>query len=278
MLTTLLILFLVTIAVTAGVLLAAHGLALSRAHDGRWALPPALGAGYASGHALIRGWPTIPVPESMDWLIYLALTAGLTGIVIGAVERPWRPACRLVGMVGLATLAVGLLLGRSSLPVVWLAAGVVGWVAAWANVAALAGRLGSGVAPPLILVAAGSAVVLAFSGTVILAALEGVAAVAVASAWAVGRFERGLIWDRGAVGVAVMVVAGLLTVGLVYGEVPIVSVLLLAVAPAAAWVDRLAFISKLDWRWRGLIRALAVGSVVGAAIVVAARVSPDGPY
>jgi hypothetical protein len=272
-----------TIAVTAGVLLAVHTLPLSRLRDGRWALPLALGVGYATGHALMRGWPPLPPLEAMDWLVYLALAAGLGGGFVTAAEPPWRPVSRWSGRVVLSALSLGVLLGPvvgadGAVSLTVLALFELIWVASWTIAAAQADRLGPEVAPSLVLIAAGAALVLGLSGSVMLAALGGVAAAALGSAWAVGRLVPGLIWNRGAVGVAVTVVAGLLTVGLVYVEVPLVCALLLVAAPAAMWVDRPAAMSRLSTRSRSLLRVSAVGLVTAVAVAVAAWFSPSAPY
>jgi hypothetical protein len=263
LLTTLLARLVVSAAVTAAVTLAGRR---------RGASSPALAlaTGYAVGHALIRGWgwrPGLPL-DAFDWLPYLALAAGAAG----ASASAWRlgPVWAWVGRVGLTGLSVERLLAPIG-PASMAFAALV-WLAAWWNLAALAERRGPRVAPPLLIVAAGAAVVLGLSGSLVLAALAFVVVASLASAWGVGRSSRGAAaaWGRGAVGVVVVEVAGLLTAGLVYSEVPPTCAALLALAPAAGWVDRPGS------RWRGLATVAATAACAAAAVGLAAGSSPPG--
>lgn len=284
MLTTLLIHLGVAVAVTVGLLLAAQ--ALARNGEAYWALPPALGVGYSAGHALVRGWEWPPPrpAEAVEWLAYLALLTGAVGVVVAAFEIPGRSLASHLGRLCMAGVSVAALTtpvftalyGRWG--VFWQVVVLAGWLACWGNVAALADVLGSGVAVVLTIVGAGAALVLGYSGSLVLSLLATVLVVTLSAAWVVGRLHGSLVWGRGAVGVPVVVIAGLLTVGLVYGDVPVASGLMLVAATAAGWVGRFLPPSLREdgWQWA----AVLAGSLAAAALAVllAARAAPAGGF
>lgn len=270
----------VAVSVTVGVLLIAQMVPASR--HGRGALALALGLGYAFGQLLFRGLALPPV-EAVDRVFYLAAAVA----VAGAIGESWvataGPCWCWLGRFCVTAVALWFLLG----PLVggsWtqqesaVRLGMLGvvWLLAWGNASALAERLGPDLGLPLVMVAIGVVVVNGLSGSIVLATL-GIAAVAVlATGWVVGGTGPTISWDNAAVGVVVMVLGGLLTVGLFYGEVPPLSALLLAVAPAGAWADRLIpagrrSSSAMLWK---VCRCAAVLTLLAVAVGAAVWASP----
>jgi hypothetical protein len=284
MITTLLIHLGVSVAVTVGVLLAALG--LSRSESCRWALPLALAFGYVAGHALIRGWEwPPPAPrESVEWIAYLAILAGSAGVLFVLSDIPDLLILTIVGRFLLTNVCLCAMFDKifqrwygrrwGLLVAVLMAI----WLAAWENASALAKLFGPLVALLLAVDAIGSAVVFWFSGSASLAALALVVATTVLAALSVGLFQRGLKWDRRMVGVPVVTLAGLITVGVVYSEVPLASALILAAAPAAGWIEKFLPREHMAAVWRWVVVLGTTTALVGVAIALAALAAPAGSF
>lgn len=269
-----------------GVGLAALVAALELWIGGRRGCALALGTGYALGHAAVRGWlgaspVPIPVPpvDVIDWLPWLALAAGFWGL-IEASSRRWR--WRWLGRLVLTGAVLGLVLGPLarngwSWPV--LAARLVGlgvgvlWV--WGLLDARDERLAGGaLLTVLAMVAGGSSLALALSGSLVLGELAGVlTAAVVALRFGLGR-DPGSTAARGLMAVVVVVLAGLLLAGRFYSETPTSAALVLAVAPLAAWIDRPGPLSRPSaWFWP-LVRVAVVGLLIGFAMARAVATVP----
>jgi hypothetical protein len=267
-----------------GVGLAALVAALVLWIGGRRGCALALGMGYALGHAAVRGWlgvapVPIPVPpvDVIDWLPWLALAAGCWGLIEGNSRR-WRWLGRLV----LTGAVLGLVLGPlarngGSWPVlaarwVGLGAGVL-WV--WGLLDARDERLAGGsLLTVLAMVAGGSSLTLALSGSLVLGELAGVlTAAVVALRFGLGR-DPGSTAARGLMAVVVVVLAGLLLAGRFYSETPTSAALVLAVAPLAAWIDRPGPLGRPSaWLWP-LVRVGVVVLLIGFAIARAVAAVP----
>ncbi|MEO6811680.1 MAG: hypothetical protein ABI353_21420 [Isosphaeraceae bacterium] len=244
--------------------------------------PLALGFGYALGHAAVRGWfgaVRMPVPpiDAIDWLAWLALAATLWGLIelCGSISR----SARWLGRLVLTVAVLGLLLGplaRNVWPwpilTVRLIGPGAGVLVVWGLLDALGERLAGGsLTTVLALVAGGSSVVLVLTGSLVLGELAGVltAAVVVSRFGSIG--DSGPPSTRGLVAVVVVMLAGLLLAGRFYSETPTSAAVLLAVAPLAAWIDRLC---RLPAWTRALVRVLAVSLLVGLAIAIALAAVP----
>ncbi len=248
---------------------------------GRWGVAAGLGLGYLAGHVGLLGWPSFPEVEATRWVAWLALAAGVVGLVEATWTPPAWPSWVFRGLFLLVIL--GLLL-RSKVEHAWTAAEAVAWfgglwaalMVSWWNLEAQAERLsGPGWVVPIGLIAAGWGVVQVLSGGASLGQLDGVLAATLLGALATVGLRPGPALSRGGPAVVSTVMGGLGLVGFFYSEVPASSETLLTLAPWVPWVDRIGFIRRRSYWTRASVRFLAVFLVVAAAVFLAdAAASP----
>jgi hypothetical protein len=112
------------------------------------------------------------------------------------------------------------------------------------------------------------------SGSAVVGFLSLALASALGAAWLVApRAPSG-----GSVTTAAAVLAALVLVGFEYASLPAASALLIAAAPAAAWLTRPGPVRRLNPWARGVIEAVAVLVPIGVAVAIAARESPPYGY
>ena len=241
-------------------------------HRGRWGVAAGLCLGYLAGHVGLLGWPIFPAVEASHWVAWLAVAAGLLGLVEATWTMPARPSWAVRGLFVAGFLAVLL---RSKFEYGWTAFESAAWLGSlwvvlllsWWNLEAQADRLsGPGWVVPLGVVAAGWAVVQAFSGGASFAQLDGVLAATLLGALPTVGLRPGPSLSKGGPPVALSVLAGLGLAGYFYSEVPAASALLLTLAPWAPWVDRIGFVRRRSYWTRAAVRFLAVLLVVGTAV------------
>jgi hypothetical protein len=243
---------------------------------GAWWAATAVGLAYFAGHVAIRR-PPIPPVEVTDQLLWLALAAA--GLALIEAAWPGRRLIRIVGRPLLAALTLWLVLGPAAragelkrVAVVWLTASAL---AAWADLEVLAALdRGGEVFRALLVTAAGSAVAMVLSGSIVV----GMLALALMSALAAARLAA---WPGPLAGFlppAAAVLTGLLLDGFVYASLHVPSALLLAAAPAASWLTRLGPLRKLGPRSAAVLQTVAVLIQVAVAVGLAFQASAADEY
>lgn len=267
-------------AVAAAVLLVVgrRGGPCERASGGCWGGAVAIGAGYLAGHVLVMGRPTFPPPEVTAWLFYLTWPVMGAAVVKGRRTR-WAVRAAVSGA------AVWLLLrpiARHSWGMGECVLGLGGLFAAmlvfWSQMEGLAHRA-KGVSLPLSLfvAVAGAGAVLLLSGSVVLSRLCGALSAALAAAALVAWRRPGVSLAGGGVSVVAVLFASLLICGYFYVQASATSVILLALAPAVAWVGQVPGVRRIT-PWKiAIVRIAAVLVPVGAAVTIA-WCGWDDPY
>jgi hypothetical protein len=240
-----------------------------------------IGAGFIAG-ALTLGWPPpFPPMDVADRTPWAALAA-----TVFAGLAPRAAWARWVGLTALAALVYVVTLGpilsdtsSTRAGLAWLVAVGLVVLASWASFAALGERLeGAAFMGPVLVMAAGISVVLIASHSIVLcwlglALTSALAAPGVASwFWPLGRTVRG------AVPIILVVLTALVLNGHVYADVPTSSALVLAAAPAAAWLARLGPVRRgAPW----VAALVAVGATlvpIAVAVGLALAAAPSEAY
>ncbi len=252
---------------------------------------PAAGA-VAFGGALIAAQAAIvgievPPVQAGDWLALLLAAAVLLGLIDSLLELP---AWLRWWLKGTLSVAVPLLLLMPLLQHTWsageaaaiLGALTLGTFGLWWTLDRLADRItGAGLPLALGVVTAGSAAVLAVSGSASLGQLGGALAVAVGVALLVGLLKPSFSLARGAVPPLTVGLTGLWLNGAFYADVPPASLVLLFAAPAFALIGQIKPIASLKPWQTALLRAGAVVLPLAAAAIIAYSASPpvfEEPY
>jgi len=253
-------------AVSGGVLLAAW---LFKWRTRAWPAAVAVGAGYATSHALIRGAPEALPADATQLLFHFALAGALVGVVEDRlpVAARWGARAVLAGIVpwlllrGLAEHTWE----STTEAALWYAGLGLGLFLVWSVLEWRARRL-EGVAQPLVfcLVAGGGAVALAAGRSGVLGQMSGALAAALGPLVLLALLMPKRT-ARGAIPVFVLLLAALAMSGHFFAELPAPSALLVFVAPLAA-VRR---------HWLGAAVALVL---VGAAIYLSHAANPPDPY
>jgi hypothetical protein len=255
-------------AVSAGVLLAAWF--LPRWRTRAWPAALAVGAGYATSHAFIRGAPEALPADATQLLFHFAIAGALLGIAEGLE----LPVAARWGARAVLSAAVPWLLLRgleehtwesTKEAMLWYAGLGFGLFSVWAVLEWRARQVQGGPQPLVFcLVAGGGAVALAAGRSGVLGQMAGALAAALGPLVLLAFLEPKRS-ARGAIPVFVLVLAALAMSGHFFAELPASSALLLLIAPLAA-VRR--------W-WLGATVALAL---VGAAIYLSHAANPPDPY
>jgi len=264
------------VAVTAAVAAVASAFALRgiRARASGALAACALGAAYFAGHVFSTGWTLFPPTDTTNWLPYFALAAGAIGSLASLVASK---AAR-IAVFGLTCVgAMRLLLAPKfrygwSAEQGWLWVVCLGCVALLQalNLAAKARRSSIAIELPLlqIIVSAGTAGALMLSGSLLLGQFA-----AVLSAATIGSLVlalRGRIDVDGTALVFSLLLVALLACGYFFAELPALSAVLLATAPAGALIP----VGIFAPRWAAVARVVVVAATVSGAMLAAFRSSP----
>jgi hypothetical protein len=256
--------------------------------SGNWGVPIGLGAAYALGHAAVREWlrpewPPFPPLDATDWLPWLALLAMILGLCESLAPSPFW--ARWENRLLLAGLTLWFLLGPQVANVwqpaeaaAWLSAFGVGALTLWGVAEHQAKRLGRGAILPLAILVAGTGGILMLLNNLHLAEFAGVLCVGLIACWLVSRWRQGLTLARGGVPLVAVLLTGLLAAGRFYSfpEMPIPALILLALAPATLWIDRIGPIRRLRPWQVGIDRCVAMLAWVGIALGVTWMQMPPG--
>jgi hypothetical protein len=255
-----------------------------KAPRGCWGGALAVGGGYLVGHTAVRGWPPWPPLERLDWLWYLTPVAVALGLVETLAPLPagLRWVLRTLLWVTVVDILVAPWRMTESSPAA-LAAGLLalraGGLVCWGTVAALAGRgSGRGLPPLLVVLALGSALVLFWSGSLVLAQLAGALGACLAAAALAAWWTRTPLAQGGG-SVAAVLVLGIWLVGYFTLDVPAASAVLLPVGVPLAWLAG-AVAARLRLRpWLvAVVEAVCVVLPVALAVLAAWRAAPSDPY
>lgn len=207
----------------------------------------ALASGYIIGYLGIEGRLPLPPREGTQWLFYLAIAAC---VMEGVLFLPAQ--LRLFARLALAVVIPRLIL-NAKFKYTWGTLEELIW---WACLAAAifffftsvekgTTLLPTGAAQPFVFfgIAGGSALILALSGSMRLAQHAGVLVAMLAAIWIAMLLLPRFFGTAAALPDSFMPTIAYLLVGLwlngyFYAEVPAASAVLLAIAPAMAWVGR----------------------------------------
>ncbi|HHN73919.1 MAG TPA: hypothetical protein ENK10_01695 [Acidobacteria bacterium] len=234
----------------------------------------AVALAYPVAHGLIRGGLPFPPIETVDWLPFFALLAGGVGLIeAGLPVGRGRWLLRLVVVAGL--------LWTSLLPLVryaWSALVAAGWMAAleiavllfWGAVESHV-RRDEPLATPLslLLLSVGSSGILLLSNSALLGQLAGALAAALAAWLLMGLLRPRKFPARGSGAAATLILAGLWLQGYFYADLPLSSLLLLALVPVTAAAGE-----ALRRRGRSRVMALSGELALASLLIALAGISP----
>jgi len=239
---------------------------------------PALLCAFSAGHAALFGWPSLPPPETLGWLPWLAILALLPGLAAfrgwSGNAAGWLVRAAVVGALLAASLRPMLANywsgGEAALWLVLLGAGLLAW---WGAAETLAARNPGWIVPLLLLTAAcATAGVLLNSGSAKLAQLAGVLASGLGAAMVFGIRHRGFSLAGSGLAVAAVILAVLWLNGYFLGEMAPLPALLLPASLPLAWVGELPLFQK-----RPVAGSLAKLAAVTVPAAVAFFLSVPGP-
>ena len=243
----------------------------------------ALSAGYATGHALVAGWPSLPPRDATQWLFCFAVLAFIVALADAFIRS--RRNLRIALWTIICSAASGLLL-RPMFQHSW--GRVEGWlyllcIVIWLvlltwSLEVIESRP-SGLSTLLwfaTVVSAGTCAALMLSGSLLLGELAFVFTGAAGISFLLVRLFPVQTRPIGAAVPLVLLLGGLWLSGHFYAELPLSSLLLLAVAPA---LGLFAVQRGERWHWKAfLLQSALVGAPVILAVVVAYHASPPLDY
>jgi hypothetical protein len=229
-----------------------------------WGPALALAGAFAAAFAGLRGRPAFPPRDAQTWLVYLAAISVLIAIAATvAGPKRWRWAIMLVSILLIG--ATVWLLARSQIPLFgWrrflmraavIAVGMVVW---WLLMDRLAARpKAAAAALPLILTITASvaALTLVNAHSVFLGQLAGASAAALGAMTVAGLRFRKFSLARGGVLTLTIVLLGVILAGHFFADLSRLDLILLGVAPLAAWLGELPMKGR---RTRFAVRVIAV--------------------
>lgn len=258
----------------------------TRPDAGRQATGPALAFGLAYAAASLGtsgGLPGASSPEGR--LLIVAVLAAAIAIAEArfAAVPGARLALQLLGSAAAALLVVQPLItpqrwgvGETALRLVAVTGANV---LAWTAIRALAHKeRGASLAAGLSLLAASAAAVITLAGLASAGQLAGAMAAALGAAVILLCLRPGAARLQGAAPVLALLIVGHLSVGMLYGEMPAESYLLLAVAPLALFAVNLPALRRRAAPAALVgVRLLAVAALASAAVAISAQSYFGGP-
>jgi hypothetical protein len=270
------ILWLVVLPAVASIIAMAATRPWRRLRDlGGWGAALAIVATF--GLAVAHHWyvPSFPPPSAQGWLFYLAAAA----LVIAVVHtlRPWDIVGIVLSCLLLLVTPLLLLKGQQATmepAAFWLWTGGTGVaMVLWWLVMEPLGRRSRGGSLPLIL-----ALVALVSGVAIMAANTQTAGRTVAALaiplvviGVAGWWARGRVLGRGGMLVVALLLPGMLLFAHFFADGPIPYIILLALAPLAAWAGEMRGLGERDSWKRVAVRWAVVGAMVALPLVVSVR-------
>ena len=271
-----------------GILIYARSLASKedpgRAENGQlgfsgWLIAAALGIGYIVGYLGLEKLPPFPPKLGVHWLCYLAAI----GVIVAGFWRfaPWG---RLIAQVAVAVIIPRLLL-TSTFKYTWgQTEGIIWWVCLaaaififWRLVEQSFSMLPSGASGLFVYfgISGGTALILAFSGSLRLAQHGGIVVALFAAGWiltlVVKDNSNPFVFPPGASAIVTLLLVGLWMNGYFFADMPAASTLLLAISPLFARIGNIKAVQGLQGRRSTLVQiaAIALPVVVAMAIAIA---------
>jgi hypothetical protein len=236
-----------------------------------WGPALALGAGYFLYHQA-TAHPSFPPSDVTDRIAWLALPAMILGICESIWPGPgwtrWENRLIVIGLVLGAML--GPVMGasedqRTDLIRLGVSASVM--LLSWLSLEVLTERVElRALGPPLLVVIGGSAGLFLVSGSLVCAQLAGGMAALLGLVWIISWFRPEMRLSHGGVPVLVTVLTAILLNGQVYASTPLVSALLIAASPLAAWLGWVGPMRRLAG-WQSALIAMGA-TLVPVAIAV----------
>lgn len=233
----------------------------------------AIGGGYIAGHVLTAGWSPLPPRSATHWLFWFAVI-GTTLATANAFVRP-RATVRVIAWTIVCAIACRLIL-QPKFSYDWRAEGWVRVIAITLGIVLLTWSLEVVDRGPfgrnsmfsiMIIVCAGTAISLMLAGSLLLGQLACVlSAILMVLFLAEMAFPALFAWGVESIPLSLLC-SGLWLSGHFYAELPVVSALLLALAPAVALF---APVRENSSQWRALAyrTALATAPVIVAVAIV----------
>ena len=241
-----------------------------------WGPALAIAGAFAAAFAGLRGAPPFPPRDAQTWLVYLGGTAVLIAVAATVTAKSrWRWGVVAVSVVLIA--ATVWLLGRSQIPILgWrhflvrmavIATCMVAW---WLLMDRLAARA-KGVAVPLVLMITASVAALALvnAHSVFLGQLAGASAAALGAIMVAGLWFKNLSIARGGVLTLAVVLLGVILAGHFYADLSELDLILLPLAPLAAWAGEVKLVKNK--RARIVARVIAVLLILTIPLVPALK-------
>lgn len=248
-----------------------------------WGGPVALAGGYIAAYLVIVSWPPFPPISASHRMFYLAAFACF--IALG--ESWWARHAYTRWPVRICTTALFAgyllhpLLEHTWGPVegfLWLGALTVATAVTWGFLETLAEKR-SGMSLPIALwlTCAMAGAAFALSGSAFLGQLAGALAAVFGAAVVVSLWAGGFSLKSGSITTFALLFSGLLCQGCFFAELPVVSGLLLLVAPLAAWIGELQAVAQ--WRpWKSAtLRVAAVALFAGIGLAIALAIFLNTP-
>jgi hypothetical protein len=244
-----------------------------------WGPALALAGAFAAAFAGLRGPPAFPPRDAQTWLVYLAAISVLIAILatILAPRKTW-PWFLLAPLSIILILVTVWLLARSQIPLFgWkrfllraavIAAGMIVW---WLLMEGLAARpKGMAAALPLVLTVTASvaSVAIVNAHSVFLGQLAGSIAAALGAITLLGLWFKKLSLSRGGLLTLTIVLLGVILAGHFFADLSRLDLVLLGLAPLAAWAGELPWKGK---RARFAVRVIAVLIVLLIPLVPALK-------
>ena len=260
----------------------------NRAGEGsgrRWASSLAIGLACIGGYWGVIGLPPFLPIEASQWLFYLVGVA----IVVGGLNGSSRVPAWVRWTLNLLLVALtSWLLVRPLLQYSWQGVGGIlrlvgvigGFLAFWFFLHRLLLSASAAVwnTATLCIIATTTSVVLVLSGSALLGQLGGVLTASVGAVVVLAWRLPAISLARSGTAVIAIWLGGLLLAGYLYAAVPITSLILLILSPAAAWVGHLPYFkSARPWQ-RALVQLAAVSAPAILAVVLAIDISAGGDY
>ena len=249
----------------------------------QWLTATALGIGYIVGYIGIEGKPTFLPKESIHWLFYFTILAILGSTYWDSTR--WR---RLITQL-IYSVAIPRLLLNSYFQHIWgPIEGIIWWICLaigvyifWNIVLLSFSALPAGASVPFVYlgVSGGTALIIALSGSIVIAQHAGILVALFAAIWisTIILYRSGKNGDEynfqifsDSVSPMVTFLFGCIWInGYFYAEVPSASALLLVIVPIFAQVGRIKVIQRLGVRKSVLAQIGLIALCTSIAIIIA---------
>lgn len=256
--------------------------------NGGWGGAIGFGLAYFTGYVLLAGWPEVPPVRAATWQACFALILA----VLGLAQRWWNWSWFTgipVRLVVSATFAALLL--QNLLEYTWDRQQAFAWIGGlavaitiiWESTERLnAQRPGASVPLAYWVLFALAAITFVTAGSALLGQLSGALAAACGAALVLAWWAPRLSLAGGAATVFVPMYAGMLMQAYFFGELPVWSAVVMAVAPLSLWLGEARRV-RFTPAWsaaltRAFIVAVPMAVALGVAYVLVARQAPDDYY